>query len=63
MTDAKYAFSQKHPGIFNNLRTDMQVSSKKIKNSFFVPNPRQRYEIDIMEAEGKEKTQSMIEIL
>lgn len=35
---------------------------KRIKQ-FFVPNPRQRYEIDIMEAEGKEKTQSMIEIL
>lgn len=36
---------------------------KRLKTVFFVPNPRQRYEIDIMEAEGKEKTQSMIEIL
>lgn len=58
MTDAKYAFSQKHPDIFNNLRTDMQVSSKKIKNSFLCQTHVN--DIDMMEAEGKEKTQSMI---
>lgn len=43
----------KHTVIFNSLLADMRLHAQKIENSIFVPNPRHRYEIKIMEADGK----------